>query len=115
MFYLDNHPEIIKWCSEEVIIPYKSPIDGRWHRYFPDFWVQKKDGTVIVIEVKPRAQTRPPDPRNKNKTPTGRVSRRFLNEVKTWGINEAKWKAAQEYCKDRKWQFKIMTEKELGI
>ena len=115
MFYLDNHPEIIKWCSEEVIIPYKSPIDGRWHRYFPDFWVQKKDGTVIVIEVKPRSQTRPPDPRNKNKTPTGRVSRRFLNEVKTWGINEAKWKAAQEYCKDRKWQFKIMTEKELGI
>ena len=57
----------------------------------------------------------PPDIKNKNKTKSGRISRRYLNEVKTWGINEAKWKAAEEYCKDRGWKFKIMTEKELGV
>lgn len=33
----------------------------------------------------------------------------------TWGVNEAKWKAAEEYCKDRGWKFIIMTEHELGI
>lgn len=115
MLYLDQHPEVILWSSEEFFIPYKSPIDGKYHRYFPDFWVKKKDGRVMVIEVKPRAQTRPPDPLKKNKTPTGRVSRRYLNEVRTWGINEAKWKAAKEFCDDRRWEFKLMTEKELGV
>ena len=115
MIYLDNHPEIDQWSSEEFAIPYKSPIDGKFHRYFPDFWVKKKNGQVMVIEVKPKAQTKPPDIKNKNKTPTGRISRRYLREVKTWGVNEAKWKAAKEFCEDRKWDFKIMTEKELGI
>ena len=115
MIYLDNHPEIDQWSCEEFAIPYKSPIDGKFHRYFPDFWVKKKNGQVMVIEVKPKAQTKPPDIKNKNKTPTGRISRRYLREVKTWGVNEAKWKAAKEFCEDRKWDFKIMTEKELGI
>ena len=115
MSYLDVHPDIDKWSSEEFCIPYKSPIDGKYHRYFPDFWVRKKNGQCIVIEVKPLKQTKPPDLRNKNKTKTGRVSRRYVNEVKTWGINEAKWKAAQNFCDDRQWEFKIMTEKELNI
>ena len=115
MSYLDSHPDIDKWSSEEFFIPYKSPIDGKYHRYFPDFWVKKKNGQCMVIEVKPDKQTKPPDPKNKNKTPSGRISRRYLNEVKTWGINEAKWKAAKEFCEDRRWQFKIMTEKELNI
>ena len=115
MSYLDSHPDIDKWSSEEFFIPYKSPIDGKYHRYFPDFWVKKKNGQCMVIEVTPAKQTKPPDPKNKNKTPSGRISRRYLNEVKTWGINEAKWKAAKEFCEDRRWQFKIMTEKELNI
>ena len=115
MSYLDSHPDIDKWSSEEFFIPYKSPIDGKYHRYFPDFWVKKKDGSCLVIEVKPAAQTKEPDKRKKNATPTGRLSRRYLKEVKTYGINEAKWKAAKEFCEDRRWQFKIMTEKELNI
>ena len=56
-----------------------------------------------------------PDIKKKNATPTGRISRRYLNEVKTYGVNTAKWKAAVEFCEDRKWEFKIMTEKELGV
>lgn len=114
--YLDMHPNVIKWSSEEFFIPYKSPIDGRWHRYFPDVYVEQinKDGKkqTVLIEIKPDAQTRPPDMKNKT-TPKGKISRRFLNEVKTWGTNEAKWKAAQEYCIDRGWIFQIMTEKHL--
>jgi hypothetical protein len=119
MRYLDQHPQVIQWSSEEFFIPYKSPMDNKVHRYFPDFWVKKKmkDGTldVTVIEVKPHAQTKPPDVNKRNATPTGRVSRRYLREVATYGINEAKWKAAREFCADRNWNFQIITEKELGI
>lgn len=115
MSYLDSHKDIVQWASEEIFIPYKSPIDGKYHRYFPDFWVKKNNGEIILIEVKPAYQTQAPDKSKKNATPTGRISRRYLKEVKTYGINQAKWKAASEFCRDRKWKFQIMTERELGI
>lgn len=118
MRYLDSHPNVLQWGSEELVIPYRSPIDGRMHRYFPDFLVKQinKYGKreTILIEVKPKAQTMPPDV-SKIKTKTGQTSRRYINEVKTWGINQAKWQAAQEYCKDRGWKFQIMHEGHLGV
>lgn len=110
MKFLDEQDNIVKWGSEELAIPYKSPIDGRYHRYFPDFYVKKKitDGTIReqLIEVKPSDQCKPPRKQNK-------VTKRYLTEVKNWGINSAKWKAAEEYCKDRRWTFIIITEKDL--
>lgn len=112
MRYLDDHPDVVSWSSEEIAIPYKSPIDGKYHRYFPDFKIQRKDKTgsvsTLLIEVKPLKQTKPPEV-------ASRVSKKYINEVATWGINQAKWKAAFEFCKDRNWQFSIMTEKELGL
>jgi hypothetical protein len=112
MMYLDEHKDILNWSSEEIIIPYRSPVDGKIHRYFPDFKVTKinKEGKkeTAIIEVKPASQTKPPERQNK-------VTRRYITEVKTWGVNEAKWKAAQSYCSDRGWFFHIFTEKELGI
>jgi hypothetical protein len=112
MLYLDSRSDIINWCSEEIIIPYRSPIDNKIHRYYPDFKVTKinKDGKkeTAIIEVKPLKETVPPK-RQKE------VTRKYLTEVTTWGVNEAKWKAAQEFCKDRGWSFHIFTEKELGI
>lgn len=114
--YLDQHPSVQKWSSEEFFIPYISPIDGKWHRYFPDVYVEQinTDGKkqTVLIEVKPDAQTRPPELKNRL-TAKGNISRRYLNEVKTWGTNEAKWKAAQEFCIDRGWTFQILTEKQL--
>jgi hypothetical protein len=113
----DTHKDINWWQSEEVIVPYISPIDNKVHRYFPDLIINKncKDGSVetIMIEIKPYNQTLPPDISKKNKTKTGRVSRRYLNEVKTYGINSAKWAAAELYCKKRGWKFQKMTEKEI--
>lgn len=89
------------------------------HRYFPDVILKKKIGEnqfeTIMIEIKPQGQTVPPDISKKNKTPSGRISRRYLNEVKTFGINDAKWKAARKFCEERSWKFEIMTEKHLGI
>ena len=112
MRYLDSHPNVVQWASEEITIPYYSPVDKKIHRYFPDFWVKTKasDGSIntMIIEIKPDVQTRLPVKKQK---PT----RRYINELKTYGVNQAKWQAAEQYCLDRKWQFKIMTEKELGI
>jgi hypothetical protein len=112
MLYLDSHKDIVTWSSEEIFIPYRSPIDNKIHRYFPDFIVTKinKEGKkeTALIEVKPAAQTMPPKKQEK-------VTRKYITEVTTWGINEAKWKAANEYCKDRGWSFHIFTERELGI
>lgn len=60
MVYCDNTDEVLEWGSEEIIIPYISPLDGRMHRYFPDFYtkVRQRDGTIkkLLIEVKPKAQ-----------------------------------------------------------
>lgn len=112
MSYLDAHKDVLSWASEEFSIPYKSPIDNRVHRYFPDFLVKKQniDGLVetVVVEIKPAKETRPPTVQKK-------PSKQYIREVYTWGINSAKWKAANEYCKDRQWKFIIMTEHDLGI
>ena len=118
MLYLDAHPNVLRWGSEEVIIPYRSPIDGRIHRYYPDFFVEQinkdKKKERILIEVKPKAQTKAPDV-SKKMTPKGMISKRYLTEVATYGVNQAKWKAAEEFCADRGWKFQLMTEVELGI
>jgi len=112
MNYLDSHPDVLSWASEELIIPYRSPVDGKMHRYFPDFVVRKKNpqGVIetILVEIKPASQTVEPV---KKKT----INKAYINEVMTWGVNQAKWKAAKEFCEDRKWKFLILTEKELNI
>ena len=112
MVYCDRNDKILEWGSEEFFIPYRSPLDGKIHRYFPDFYVKvkTKQGTLKkwVVEVKPKAQTRPP------RTPK-RKTKNYINEVRTYAINDAKWKNAIEYCNDRNMEFIIITEDELGI
>ncbi len=112
MSYLDTHPAVLEWSSEELVIPYISPVDGRQHRYFPDFRIKlrMKDGTVMtqIIEVKPYGETQAP--LKGNKTP-----RRYITEVATYGVNQAKWSAAREYCAMKGWHFRVMTEYELGL
>ncbi len=112
MRYLDAHKDVLEWSSEEFCIPYRSPIDGKVHRYFPDFKIKKKNPEgvveVVVVEIKPEKETRPPTVQTKR-------TKQYLKEVYTWGINSAKWQAARAYCEDRKWKFMIMTERDLGI
>ena len=109
---LDAHPDVLEWSSEEINIRYRSPLDNRIHRYFPDFYMKRKgqDGKIesFLIEVKPKAQTKPP------KVQSGKPTKRY-NEVATWGINSAKWAAAEEFCKDRGWTFMKITEDDLGL
>jgi hypothetical protein len=111
MKYLDDNPAVIWWASEELPIRYVSPIDQKVHRYFPDFIVRikRKDGqeTTMVLEVKPYRQTQMPVQKRK--------TQRFINEMATYAVNQEKWKAADLFCKEHGWQFKLITEKELGI
>lgn len=112
MNYLDTNSSIIEWASEELAIPYWNPVDQKWHRYFPDFRMvakTKDDKTqTYLIEIKPDRYTRKPDtPKRRTKT--------YLMECLEFERNTAKWKACQEYCDERKWIFKILTEKHLNI
>ena len=112
MNWLDKNPNIVSWASEEMTVPYKSPVDGKFHRYFPDFLVKvrTKEGKfkTVMIEVKPKYQTKEPQPKK-------RITKQYINEVTTWGVNQAKWKAATEYCLDKGWTFQIITEDDLGL
>jgi hypothetical protein len=111
MKYFDEQENIIWWASEELVIPYYSPVDKKMHRYFPDFVikVKKKDGKVMtyVIEVKPQSQTQKPSQK--------RRTQKYISESLTYVVNQSKWKAADEFCHEHGWEFKIITEKELGI
>ena len=112
MVYCDRNEKVIEWGSEEVIVPYRSPWDGKMHRYFPDFYmlVKQKSGNVkkFLIEVKPKSQCKSPVKNPKRKT------RNWYKQVKAWGINQAKWKSAEEYCKNKGMEFKILTEDHLN-
>ena len=112
MVWCDRNINVEEWGSEEIIIPYISPVDGRVHRYFPDFYVRARTKTGgktrLIIEVKPLKQTQTPKKQQ-------RRTKKYLNEVRTYAVNDAKWKAAREYCKDRQMVFMILTEKELQV
>ena len=113
MVYCDQSDNVVEWGSEEVIIPYVSPLDGRIHRYFPDFYIKVKQASgklkKFIIEVKPKKQCSPPNPNPNRRT------KRWISEVRTWGVNEAKWKSAVDWCDNNGMEFKILTEDDLGI
>jgi len=110
--WCDKNPSVIKWSSEETVIPYRCPTDEKIHRYFVDFKIQikNKDGALktYLIEVKPAKQTQPP-------VYPGRNTQRYITESMTYIKNQAKWKAATDWAKDRGYEFKIITEYELGL
>jgi|TARA_A100001388_G_scaffold260744_1_gene229002 hypothetical protein len=112
MVYCDLNENILEWGSEEIVLPYRSPVDGRVHRYFPDFYIKVKESTgrikKMIIEIKPKRQCSPPSKPKKQ-------TKGYLREAYEYAKNQAKWEAASEWCKDRGYIFKVFTEKELGI
>lgn len=108
--YLDHAPEVLKYASEEMHVPYYDPLKKTKHRYFPDFIVQKKTDKGIqtfMIEIKPLSQTKVPK-KSKNR-------KKMLTETSTYYKNQLKWAAAEEYCKRHGMIFQILTEKDLRI
>lgn len=110
MKWCDTNNSVLRWASEEIVIPYVSPIDRMIHRYFVDFFIEVETKTgkkKYLIEVKPFRFTQPP-------TIPKKKTQRFLSEVKQWGVNNAKWEAAKKYAKNYGWEFMLVTEKDLG-
>jgi len=112
MVYCDNTPSILEWGSEEVIIPYRSPIDGKARRYYPDFYikVREKGGKIskYIVEIKPKKQTKPPHGKDKR-------TRSYKRDALTFAVNRSKWDAAENYCDDRQMKFLILTEDHLAV
>ena len=112
MKWCDNNPNVLQWWSEELAIPYRDPVQKKWRRYFPDFWMQvrEQNGQIksYLIEVKPKRQVEGPKPQK-------RRTKSYITEVMTYATNKAKWAAANDYCNDRLWEFKLVTERELKV
>jgi len=112
MRYCDLNENILEWGSEEIALPYRSPIDNKIHRYFPDFYIKVRESTgqikKYIIEIKPKKQCIEPKVQKKK-------TRGYIYEVREYVKNQAKWEAAKEFCADRQWEFKVLTEDELGI
>ena len=107
--WCDTNPSVLKYASEELIIPYFSPVDQKQHRYFVDFviMVRTRTGEIkkYAVEIKPESQTVPPKQRKQ--------TRKYLTEMSTYMVNQAKWKAADEFCKSKGMEFLVLTEKHL--
>ena len=110
--WCDRNPNVVKWSSENVCIPYISPVDGKMHRYYVDNVVHIKDGDSIIkylIEIKPHKQTQPPKSHGNKKRTT------VVYEQATWSINQAKWAAAKTWADKNKYIFQIVTEKDFNL
>lgn len=108
MKFLENHPDVVLWGSETVVVPYFNPVKERKARYMVDFYAKykNKNGYIReeIIEVKPYAQCLPP-------TKTARKRQDiFESESLTYAQNTAKWQAAKKYAEDRGWSFRVITE-----
>ena len=103
MKFCDTNPSVTEWGSEEIVIPYISPVDNKRHKYYPDFYL-KTQGKKYVVEVKPSKQTKEPKKQRK-------MTKGYIQEVFTWGVNQAKWKAATEFCKDYNMEFLAKMER----
>ena len=102
--WCDKNPKVKQWSSEEIIIPYYYEVDKKYHRYFVDMKIVTED-KILLVEIKPEKETQPPIGEKRTK--------KYIAEGLSYIKNMNKWKAANEYAKDRGWEFQIWTEKTL--
>jgi hypothetical protein len=105
MSFCDNHPSIIHWASESISIPYYNPIKGRNTNYIPDFFVVYQDAKgnrrAELVEIKPSKET--------TMEAAGRSAHNQLMAV----TNQAKWAAANAWCKQNQINFRVITEHDM--
>jgi hypothetical protein len=104
--WCDENPSVVRWNSEEVIVPYICETDGKQHRYFIDLYLEMKSGKKYLIEIKPDSQTKPPKP-------VKRRTKKHLNEVLTFVKNQSKWRTADQFAKHNGMEFQVWTENTL--
>lgn len=101
----DEHPNVSKWASESIKIPYRHPFTGKYTVYVPDFFIVYTDKNgrknAELVEVKPKSQTNMND-----------AGKSFAKK-KQVALNMAKWEAANAYAKQRKIRFRVVSEEQL--
>lgn len=105
MQFCDNHPGIKQWASETIQIPYFNPITNKKTKYVPDFFIvyEDKNGSTKaeLIEIKPSKETS-----------LNKAGRNIRNQAMAI-INQAKWQAADSWCKNQGITFRVITEQEM--
>jgi len=125
MNWCDNNPNIVRWSSEEIKIPYIISENGfsKTHNYYPDFYIEviNKEMNLkkYVVEIKPYNQGPikeenkevyvPKPPKNKN----AKSLKRYYLECKTYMKNTLKWQAAKTYCLRNGFEFIVLTRKDV--
>lgn len=109
--YADFNKHIISWSIEPFNIKYVKPTDGKIHRYFIDLFLEFSSGDKFIVEIKPKSETLPPKKPTKN---TQKASMNYQLALQTYSINQAKWKAAEEFAALNKMKFIILTDEELN-
>lgn len=115
--FFDGNPGVLQWSSEPVAIPYLCPHphpDGgnkpfyKLRNYHPDYWIKivTKTGEIrqLLIEIKPKAQSMRSRSRNKKTQ---------MQENYVHAVNQAKWYAAKNACKQANMDFQVITEEDL--
>ena len=110
--WCDNNSSVLEYSSEEVVVPYRSPIDMKLHRYFCDAKIKIRTSAGVIktylVEIKPAHQRIPP-------VKPKRQTKRYIAECATFMVNQAKWSAADHWARDRGWEFMVLDEYDLGI
>lgn len=109
--WCEANPKVKLWNSEEIVVPYKSTVDKRLHRYYVDLLIQMDNKETYLVEIKPKSQTQPPKKRS-------RKTKRYINEQLDYIKNQDKWEAADAFAKHKGWKFQVWTEetlKNIGI
>lgn len=110
MKYADYNKHIVKWSLEPFHIKYLKPTDGKVHRYYIDLYLEFSSGDRFLVEIKSKSETIPPRKPNKK---TDKAIRNYQIALQTYAVNQAKWKAAEEFAAKNKMRFIILTEDEL--
>lgn len=105
MRFCDEHPNVEKWASEAVKIPYRNPFTGKHTIYVPDFFIVYVDVNgkkhAELIEVKPTNQVTIEN--------AGKNTRNQAHAV----LNKYKWEAANAYCRQNNMKFRVVSEQDI--
>ena len=101
--WLENNPRVKKWASEPIAVEYVNALDKKVHKYFPDLIVVYVDGTIDLVEIKPKYQTVAPKKKS-------RTTKKYINEAAEYIRNHSKWTYAKKFAKSKGWNFVIWDE-----
>jgi len=124
MMYCDQNTQITKWSCEHIVIPYQDK-NGKYHRYFPDFYIRRIDknnpdkNEEIIVEIKPFKEIKPdfitPEgglipPDMYLKKVTAKALESYEYKLKTYNTNLYKWTKAKDWCDKRFIKFILVHE-----